>query len=113
MRHYEIVFIIHPDQSNQASSMIERYKSMIISHGDKIHRIEDWGKRQLAYMIKKISKAHYICFNIECSQITLNEIEHSFRFNDTIIRYFIVRTKKSITSPSSIIKAMQNEGINK
>ena len=109
MRHYEIVFIVHPDQSEQVPAMIERYKSTIMSHGGQIHRIEDWGRRQLAYMIEKLAKAHYVCMNIECDQTTLDELEHAFKFNDAVLRHLIVKMKKAETGPSPMMKEVQRE----
>ena len=85
MRHYEIVFIVHPDQSEQVPAMIERYKAVLATAGGKVHRIEDWGRRQMAYMIDKLAKAHYVCMNIECDQKTLEELEHAFKFNDAVL----------------------------
>ncbi|MCS6762733.1 MAG: 30S ribosomal protein S6 [Candidatus Protistobacter heckmanni] len=109
MRHYEIVFIVHPDQSEQVPAMIERYKSTITSQGGKIHRVEDWGRRQLAYLIEKLAKAHYVCMNIECGQQTLEELEHAFKFNDAVLRHLIVKMKKAETSPSPMMKEVQRE----
>ncbi|CCD36971.1 SSU ribosomal protein S6p [Candidatus Paraburkholderia kirkii UZHbot1] len=112
MRHYEILFIVHPDQSEQVPAMIERYKSTITSHGGQIHRIEDWGRRQLAYMIEKLAKAHYVCMNIECDQATLEELEHTFKFNDAVLRHLIVKmkkVKKAETGPSPMMKEVQRE----
>ena len=104
MRHYEIVFIVHPDQSEQVPAMIERYKSTITSHGGQIHRVEDWGRRQLAYMIEKLAKAHYVCMNIECDQTTLDELEHAFKFNDAVLRHFIMQMAEAVTTPSPMVK---------
>tara|TARA_S200000501_G_C20496205_1_gene600486 strand:+ start:259 stop:645 length:387 start_codon:yes stop_codon:yes gene_type:complete len=109
MRHYEIVFIVHPDQSEQVPAMIERYKTLLINQGGKVHRIEDWGRRQLAYMIEKIAKAHYICMNVECGRETLSEIETGFKFNDAVIRYLTIRTKNAETSPSPVMKLINKE----
>ena len=95
MRHYEIVFIVHPDQSEQVPAMIDRYKNLVTSHGGKIHRVEDWGRRQLAYMIQKLAKAHYVCMNIECDDVTLKEIETAFKFNDAVLRHLTVKMKKA------------------
>lgn len=106
MHHYEIVFIVHPDQSEQVGAMIERYKAMITAQSGKIHRIEDWGRRQLAYMIeKKLAKAHYICMNIECHQETLKELEQAFKFNDAVLRHLIVKMKKAVLEPSVMMKS--------
>ena len=90
MRHYEIVFIVHPDQSEQVPAMVERYRTMVTSHGGRIHRLEDWGRRQLAYPIAKVHKAHYALMNIECDASTLSELEHAFKFNDAVLRHLIV-----------------------
>lgn len=104
MRHYEIVFLVHPDQSEQVSAMIERYKTLVKNGGGVIHRIEDWGRRQLAYPINKIHKAHYVLLNAECDDKTLKEIENSFRFNDAILRNLILVRKHAITQQSFILK---------
>ena len=104
MRHYEIVFIVHPDQSEQVPAMIDRYKSILTTHGGKVHRIEDWGRRQMAYMIDKLAKAHYVCMNIECDQKTLEELEHAFKFNDAVLRHLIVKLKKAEVEPSIMMK---------
>lgn len=104
MRHYEIVFIVHPDQSEQVPAMIERYRTLVTSRNGHIHRLEDWGRRQLAYPIQKIHKAHYVLMNIECDQTTLNELEHAFRFNDAVLRHLIIKVKTAITAPSVMMK---------
>jgi small subunit ribosomal protein S6 len=109
MRHYEIVFIVHPDQSEQVPAMIDRYKSILATHGGKVHRIEDWGRRQMAYMIDKLAKAHYVCMNIECDQKTLEELEHAFKFNDAVLRHLIVKMKKAEVEPSIMMKEVQRE----
>ncbi|CAG9167237.1 MULTISPECIES: 30S ribosomal protein S6 [Cupriavidus] len=109
MRHYEIVFIVHPDQSEQVPAMIERYKSLVTSQGGQVHRVEDWGRRQMAYMIQKLAKAHYVCVNIECGKETLAELEHAFKFNDAVLRHLIVQTKKAETAPSPMMKEVQRE----
>ncbi len=109
MRHYEIVFIVHPDQSEQVPAMIERYKSTVTSQGGPVHRVEDWGRRQLAYMIQKLAKAHYVCLNIECGKETLAELEHAFKFNDAVLRHLIVQTKKAETAPSPMMKEVARE----
>ena len=109
MRHYEIVFIVHPDQSEQVPAMIDRYKSVLTTHGGKVHRIEDWGRRQMAYMIDKLAKAHYVCMNIECDQKTLEELEHAFKFNDAVLRHLIVKLKKAEVEPSIMMKEVQRE----
>ncbi len=105
MRHYEIVFLVHPDQSEQVPSMIERYRSSVETRGGSIHRLEDWGRRQLAYPINKLHKAHYVLMNIECDQEALDEINSAFRFNDAVIRNLIINCKKAITEPSAMLKA--------
>ena len=109
MRHYEIVFMVHPDQSEQVPAMIDRYKSILTTHGGKVHRIEDWGRRQMAYMIDKLAKAHYVCMNIECDQKTLEELEHAFKFNDAVLRHLIVKVKKAEVEPSIMMKEVQRE----
>lgn len=109
MRHYEVVFIVHPDQSEQVPAMIERYQSMVTTHGGQIHRLEDWGRRQLAYPIQKLVKAHYVCFNIECDQAALDELEHSFRYNDAILRYLFIKTKTAPSEPSLMMKSVERE----
>ncbi|MFK0375665.1 30S ribosomal protein S6 [Pandoraea aquatica] len=109
MRHYEIVFIVHPDQSEQVPAMIERYRSTVETRQGKIHRVEDWGRRQLAYMIEKLAKAHYVCMNIECDQETLDELEHAFKFNDAVLRHLVVKMKKAETAPSPMMKEVARE----
>lgn len=109
MRHYEIVFIVHPDQSEQVPAMIERYRGIVAARGGKVHRVEDWGRRQMAYMIDKLAKAHYVCMNIECDSETLGEIETGFKFNDAVLRHLTVKMKKAETSPSPMMKAVQRE----
>ncbi len=109
MRHYEIILLIHPDQSEQVPAMLERYKGMITAGGGAVHREEDWGRRQLAYMINKLAKAHYICLNIEADQAVMAELEHAFKFNDAVLRHLIVQTKKAETAPSPMMKAVQKE----
>lgn len=108
MRHYEIVFLVHPDQSEQVPLMIERYKTLIKNGNGVVHRFEDWGRRQLAYPINKIHKAHYVLFNVECDGNTLKEIESSFRFNDAILRNLIVRRKYAITAPSPMLQPRED-----
>ncbi|KOR28627.1 30S ribosomal protein S6 [Achromatium sp. WMS2] len=105
MRHYEIVFLIHPDQSEQVQAMIERYRAMIEDQGGHIHRLEDWGRRQLAYPIKKLHRANYILMNIECSHETYRELENSFRYNDAILRSLFIARKQAITEPSPMSKS--------
>lgn len=104
MRHYEIVFLVHPDQSEQVPAMIERYRSLIEGGQGRIHRLEDWGRRQLAYPINKIHKAHYVLMNIECNATVLQEIETAFRFNDAVIRTLTLVRKHAITTPSPLVK---------
>ena len=104
MRHYEIVFIVHPDQSEQVPAMVERYRTLVTTNGGHIHRLEDWGRRQLAYPIQKIHKAHYVLMNIECNQVTLDELEHAFRFNDAVLRHLTVKTKAAVVEPSAMMK---------
>jgi small subunit ribosomal protein S6 len=110
VRHYEIVFLVHPDQSAQVPAMLERYKSAIEGANGKIHRLEDWGRRHLAYPISKVHKAHYILMNIECDQATLDELETGFRFNDAILRSMTLLRKQAITTPSAISLAAAEEG---
>jgi small subunit ribosomal protein S6 len=109
MRHYEIIFLVHPDQSEQVPGMVERYKELISTGGGQIHRLEDWGRRHLAYPINKIHKAHYILMNIECSQEVLDELAHNFRFNDAIIRDLVIRCKEAITEESPMKAAQQRD----
>ena len=104
MRHYEIVFLVHPDQSEQVPAMIERYRATIESVGGKIHRLEDWGRRQLAYPIQKLAKAHYVLMNIECGTSELSELESAFRFNDAVLRNMIISRKGAVTEPSLLVK---------
>ncbi len=104
MRHYEIVFLVHPDQSEQVPAMIERYRAMIEGKGGRIHRLEDWGRRQLAYPINKVHKAHYVLMNIECGQETLNELTSAFRFNDAVIRNLVMACEMAISEPSAMLK---------
>ncbi|CUX97391.1 30S ribosomal protein S6 [Candidatus Hoaglandella endobia] len=104
MRHYEIVFMVHPDQSEQVASMIERYIALITSAAGKIHRLEDWNRRQLTYPINKLHKAHYVLLNIEASQELIDELETSFRFNDAVIRSMIMRVKHAVTEASPMVK---------
>jgi small subunit ribosomal protein S6 len=104
MRHYEIVFIVHPDQSEQVPAMIERYRANITSRGGSIHRLEDWGRRQMAYPIQKIHKAHYVLMNIECDQETLDELDHGFKFNDAVLRHLTIKRKAAETTASPMMK---------
>ena len=109
MRHYEIVFLVHPDQSEQVPAMVERYRSMIESAKGHIHRMEDWGRRQLAYTINKVHKAHYVLLNIEVPQETLEELESSFKFNDAVLRWLTIRRDEARTAPSPMAKERQEE----
>ena len=104
MRHYEIVFIVHPDQSEQVPAMIERYRTMVTAKTGQIHRLEDWGRRQLAYPIAKVHKAHYVLLNIECDQETLAELEHAFKFNDAVLRHLIVAMREAVIAPSPMMR---------
>ena len=109
MRHYEVVFLVHPDQSEQVAGMIDRYRNMIESNGGKLHRLEDWGRRQLAYPINKIYKAHYVLMNIECDQNVRDELESAFRFNDAVIRNLIMKRDEAITEMSVLAKEKAEE----
>lgn len=109
MRHYEVVFLVHPDQSEQVPAMIERYRSTIESAEGTIHRLEDWGRRQLAYPIAKIHKAHYVMMNIECGPETMAEIESAFRFNDAVIRHMTLQMKEAVTEPSPLVKTREKD----
>ncbi|AWB68527.1 30S ribosomal protein S6 [Saccharobesus litoralis] len=104
MRHYEIVFMVHPDQSEQVPGMIERYTDVIKSAGGQIHRLEDWGRRQLAYPIEKLHKAHYVLLNVEAPSAAIDELETAFRFNDAVLRNLVVRTKAAVTEASPLVK---------
>jgi small subunit ribosomal protein S6 len=104
MRHYEIVLIVHPDQSEQVPAMIERYRGIVTAKDGNVHRVEDWGRRQLAYLIQKVHKAHYVLMNIECSQEVLNELEYAFKFSDAILRHLIVRMDGPMTDPSPMLQ---------
>ena len=104
MRHYEIVFLVHPDQSEQVPAMIERYRTLVTDNAGSVHRLEDWGRRQLAYPINKVHKAHYVMMNIECDAATLAELESIFRFNDAIIRTMVIRCDEAVTEPSPLKK---------
>lgn len=110
MRHYEIVFLVHPDQSEQVGGMVERYTKLIEEDGGKIHRHEDWGRRQLAYAINEIHKAHYVLLNVECSSKVLAELEDSFRYNDAVLRNLIIRRDEAVTEQSEMLKAEENRG---
>ena len=104
MRHYEIVFIVHPDQSEQVPQMVERYKGVIAAKSGIVHRLEDWGRRQLTYPIAKVHKAHYVLMNIECDNETLAELEHSFKFSDAVLRHLVVKMTKPVTAPSPMMR---------
>jgi small subunit ribosomal protein S6 len=104
MRHYEIVFIVHPDQSEQVPGMIERYRNAVTSRKGSVHRLEDWGRRQLSYPIQKMHKAHYVLMNIECDGEALAELEHSFKFNDAVLRHLIIKMERAWTTPSPMMK---------
>ena len=109
MRHYEIVFMVHPDQSEQVPAMLERYRSMIDSSGGSIHRLEDWGRRQLAYPINKVHKAHYVLMNVECDADTLEQLSSAFRFNDAVIRNLIIRRDRAVVEPSPLARSRDQE----
>ena len=111
MRHYEICFIVHPDQSEQVPAMIERYKGVIAQRNGIVHRLEDWGRRQLTYQIQKVHKAHYVLMNIECDQDTVNELEHSFKFSDAVVRHLIVKMTKAVTAPSPMMKEEKSKSM--
>ena len=111
MRHYEIVFIVHPDQSEQVPAMVERYKTLVSSHNGNIHRLEDWGRRQMAYPIQKVHKAHYVLMNIECDAETLAELEHAFKFNDAVLRHLTVKMKHAVTAPSPMMKEEKSRSL--
>jgi small subunit ribosomal protein S6 len=111
MRHYEIVFIVHPDQSEQVPAMIERYRNTITQGGGTIHRIEDWGRRQLAYPIQKVFKAHYVLMNIEVNNDTLQEIENAFKFNDAVLRHLTVSMREAHTGPSPMMKEEKSRNV--
>jgi small subunit ribosomal protein S6 len=104
MRHYEIAFIVHPDQSEQVPAMIERYRSVVTARNGRVHRLEDWGRRQLSYLIQKVHKAHYVLMNIECDQETLDELDHAFKFNDAILRHLTIKMDGPITTPSPMMR---------
>ena len=108
MRHYEIIFLVHPDQSEQVGGMVERYTKLIEEDGGKIHRLEDWGRRQLAYAINNVHKAHYVLLNVECTAKALAELEDNFRYNDAVIRNLIIRRDEAITGQSEMLKAEEN-----
>ena len=109
MRHYEVVFLVHPDQSEQVPAMIERYRSIVESDGGQVHRLEDWGRRQLAYPIAKAHKAHYVLMNIECSQNSIDELGSAFRFNDAVIRNMILLRDEAVTEPSALVRSKDDD----
>tara|TARA_Y100000741_G_scaffold242780_1_gene186055 strand:+ start:82 stop:507 length:426 start_codon:yes stop_codon:yes gene_type:complete len=111
MRHYEVVFVVHPDQSEQVPAMIERLQTLIKNHKGNVHRLEDWGRRQLAYPIQKIHKAHYVLMNIECTLEALAELEHSFKFNDAVIRHLVFSTKVAVTEASPMMKEEKSKSL--
>jgi small subunit ribosomal protein S6 len=111
MRHYEVVFIVHPDQSEQVPAMVERYRTMVTGPGGRIHRLEDWGRRQLAYPIAKMHKAHYVLMNIECGNETLSELEHAFKFNDAVLRHLIVAMSEAAVAPSPMMKEEKSRSL--
>ena len=110
MRHYEVVFLVHPDQSEQVPAMIERYKSMVEADGGKIHRLEDWGRRQLAFPMQHLAKAHYVLMNIEVSQAVLDELLSGFRFNDAVLRHLVIKRDEAVTEMSAIMKNKDDKG---
>jgi small subunit ribosomal protein S6 len=109
MRHYEVVFLVHPSQSEQVPAMVERYRGNLEGRGGRIHRLEDWGRRQLAYPINKVHKAHYVLMNIECDQDALDELESAFRFNDAVLRNLIIKRDRAVTDPSPLLKGEEEE----
>jgi small subunit ribosomal protein S6 len=111
MRHYEVVFIVHPDQSEQVPAMVERYRAMVTSGAGKIHRLEDWGRRQLAYPIAKVHKAHYVLMNIECDSPVVDELEHAFKFNDAVLRHLIVGMRDAVIAPSPMMKEEKSRSL--
>ena len=111
MRHYEIVFIVHPDQSEQVPGMVERYRQTVTGRNGKIHRLEDWGRRQLTYPIQKVHKAHYVLMNVECDNETLAELDHAFKFNDAVLRHLIVKMSEAVTAPSPMMKEEKSRSL--
>jgi small subunit ribosomal protein S6 len=111
MRHYEVVFIVHPDQSEQVPAMIERYKTLVTSRTGAIHRLEDWGRRQMAYPIQKVHKAHYVLMNIEADQETMTELEHAFKFNDAVLRHLVIKMDKPVITPSPMMKEEKSRSL--
>ncbi|MCX7172204.1 MAG: 30S ribosomal protein S6 [Proteobacteria bacterium] len=112
MRHYEVVFIVHPDQSEQVPALVERYKALIASRSGTIHRLEDWGRRQMAYPIQKVHKAHYVLMNIECDGEALAELENAFKFNDAVLRHLTIKVKQAVTTPSPMMKEEKSRSLN-
>ncbi|MGM0554235.1 MAG: 30S ribosomal protein S6 [Pseudomonadota bacterium] len=110
MRHYEVVFLVHPDQSEQVSAMIERYKGLVEGYSGTVHRLEDWGRRQLAYPIQKLVKAHYVLMNVEATEEAMEELASAFRFNDAVLRHLTVRMEEAVTEPSPLAKGQEEEG---
>ena len=111
MRHYEVAFIVHPDQSEQVGGMLDRYRGMISGRGGRLHRLEDWGRRQMAYPIQKMHKAHYVLMNIECDQETLDELEHAFRFNDAVLRHLVIKMDAAVTEPSPMMREEKSKSL--
>ncbi len=111
MRHFEMVFIVHPDQSEQVSAMIERYRNLVTNGNGKVHRVEDWGRRQLVYPIQKVHKAHYVLMNVECDQPILEELEHAFKFNDAVLRHLTVKRTRAVSEPSPMMKEEKSRQI--
>jgi small subunit ribosomal protein S6 len=111
MRHYEIVFIVHPDQSEQVPGMVDRYRQLVAGRNGKIHRLEDWGRRQLTYPIQKVHKAHYVLMNVECDGETLGELDHAFKFNDAVVRHLIVSMSGAVTAPSPMMKEEKSRSL--
>ena len=111
MRHFEIVFIVHPDQSEQVSAMIDRYRTLVTGGKGKVHRVEDWGRRQLVYPIQKVHKAHYVLMNVECNQAVLDELEHAFKFNDAVLRHLTVKMTSAVAEPSAMMKEEKSRQI--
>ena len=112
MRHYEIVFIVHPDQSEQVPAMVERYRQLVAGKDGKMHRLEDWGRRQLTYPIQKIHKAHYVLMNIECDNATLDELENAFKFNDAVLRHLTIKMDGPVTAPSAMMREEKSRSLN-
>ena len=111
MRHYEVIFIVHPDQSEQVPAMIERYKTLVTGRSGAIHRLEDWGRRQMAYPIQKVHKAHYVLMNIEADKETLAELEHAFKFNDAVLRHLVIKMDKAVVTPSPMMKEEKSRSL--